>query len=157
MNEPFGVKVETVRELVEAMRQQDGTRPIIVDGIGDLAPDIINTEHYVNGIGKLPQNGGARDKIGLMAKPKPFGAAITHGKASRGWRPVFVCAASKAIPICAITCSIMRGRTMFPAKVAATELLETKVKNCGFQQSRNFAAAGKSLDASQHSADAAML
>ncbi len=47
-----------IREAIPVIRAVDLTRPIIADGVNkDLGPGIINMEHYVNGIGKLPVSG----------------------------------------------------------------------------------------------------
>lgn len=46
-------------EAVPVIRQVDGTRPIIADGVNeDMGAGIINMQHYVSGIGKLPLTGG---------------------------------------------------------------------------------------------------
>lgn len=36
----------------------DWTRPIIIDGINDVGPEVINMQHYVGGLGVFPEQGG---------------------------------------------------------------------------------------------------
>jgi hypothetical protein len=40
------------------MLEADSTRPVIFDGVGDIGPGFINMEHYVGGLGSLPEIGG---------------------------------------------------------------------------------------------------
>jgi len=49
---------DPIRDCIPVIREQDDTRPIIADGIGDMGPDVINMEHYVNGIDGMPVTGG---------------------------------------------------------------------------------------------------
>jgi len=41
-----------------AIVAEDDTRPVIVDGVEDMGAPLINTEHYVGGLGVLPEFGG---------------------------------------------------------------------------------------------------
>lgn len=51
---------EPIQEAIAVIKQVDGTRPIIADGVNeDLGHGIINMEHYVNDLGGLPLTGGA--------------------------------------------------------------------------------------------------
>lgn len=131
MNEPFGVPVETVRELVEAMRKEDGTRPIIVDGIGELAPDIINTEHYVNGLGGMPKTGGR------ARNDRPYGETEAVWDADNTWQGFAWMATS-------IRARRLKGNSdlrnyvlnnawsnYVPGESDKTEILEKKIKNMG--------------------------
>ncbi len=129
MNEPFGVKVEMVRELIEAMRKEDGTRPIIADGIGNLAPDIINMEHYVSGIGKLPQNGGQ------ARTDRPYGeteAVWSEDNTRQGFAWMATSVRLRRLK----GNSDLRNYVLnnawsnyVPGESPATQVLETKVKN----------------------------
>ncbi len=38
----------------------DWTRPVIIDGIGDVGPEVINMNHYVGGCGTYPETGGEK-------------------------------------------------------------------------------------------------
>ena len=49
---------EPIREAMAVIREEDATRPIIADGVGDMGPDVINMEHYVSGFNVPPQVGG---------------------------------------------------------------------------------------------------
>jgi hypothetical protein len=48
---------DPIRDAMAVIRQVDPTRVIIADGIGDIGPDVINMNHYVNGLGGMPTNG----------------------------------------------------------------------------------------------------
>ena len=50
---------DPIRDASEVIRSVDPTRVIIADGVGEMGPDVINMEHYVSGISKLPVKGGA--------------------------------------------------------------------------------------------------
>ncbi len=51
---------EPMPEAISVIHSVDTTRPIIADGVKeDLGSGIINMEHYVSGVGKLPVTGGA--------------------------------------------------------------------------------------------------
>lgn len=43
-----------------AVWSADWTRPVIIDGISDAGPEIINMNHYVGGLGVFPEQGGER-------------------------------------------------------------------------------------------------
>jgi hypothetical protein len=47
-----------IRDAQPVIRAVDPTRVIIADGVGEMGPDIINMEHYVDGISSLPRRGG---------------------------------------------------------------------------------------------------
>jgi hypothetical protein len=44
--------------LIAAAQAEDATRPVIIDGVEEMGPPIINMEHYVGGLGVLPERGG---------------------------------------------------------------------------------------------------
>jgi Glycosyl hydrolases family 2, TIM barrel domain len=56
-----------VRDAMAVIREEDSTRVIIADGIEDIGPDVINMNHYVNGLGKMPVNGAP------PRKDRPYG------------------------------------------------------------------------------------
>jgi hypothetical protein len=49
---------EPMRDAIPVIRAVDPTRVIIADGISNMGPDVINMDHYVNGLGQMPVNGG---------------------------------------------------------------------------------------------------
>ncbi len=51
---------DPIRDASVVIRSVDPTRVIIADGVGEMGADVINMEHYVSGISKLPKRGGAR-------------------------------------------------------------------------------------------------
>lgn len=54
---PANEWVEPIRDSIKVIHTLDQTRPIIADGIADIGPDVINMEHYVDGIGALSLSG----------------------------------------------------------------------------------------------------
>ena len=50
---------DPIRDATVVIREVDPTRVIIADGVGNMGADVINMEHYVSGISKLPRRGGA--------------------------------------------------------------------------------------------------
>ncbi|HSY43355.1 MAG TPA: glycoside hydrolase family 2 TIM barrel-domain containing protein [Candidatus Acidoferrum sp.] len=48
---------DPIRDAMAVIREVDPTRVIIADGIEDIGPDVINMNHYVNGLGGMPANG----------------------------------------------------------------------------------------------------
>ena len=49
---------DPIRDALPVIRAVDQTRVVIADGVGDMGPDIINMQHYVDGIPGLPRRGG---------------------------------------------------------------------------------------------------
>ena len=49
---------DPIKDAVIVIRGVDNTRPIIADGVGDLGFPYINIQHYTDGLGALPQDGG---------------------------------------------------------------------------------------------------
>ncbi len=49
---------DPIRDASVVIHSVDPTRVIIADGVGEMGPDVINMEHYVSGISKLPVKGG---------------------------------------------------------------------------------------------------
>jgi hypothetical protein len=43
-----------------AVWSADWTRPVIIDGISDVGPEVINMHHYVGGCGTFPETGGEK-------------------------------------------------------------------------------------------------
>jgi len=50
---------DPIRDASVVIRSVDASRVIIADGVDEMGPDVINMEHYVSGISKLPVKGGA--------------------------------------------------------------------------------------------------
>ncbi len=128
VNEPFGVKAEFIRDLQKAIREVDDTRPVIADGIGDLGPDIINTQHYVNGIGGFPASGGS------VRADRPYGETEAVWDRDNTWQGFAWMATS-------VRTRRLKGNAdlrnyvlnnawsnYVPGESAATEILEKKVK-----------------------------
>jgi hypothetical protein len=66
--------------LKAAMLAVDDTRPIIIDGVADLSPDLINMEHYVGGLGVLPEHGGTK------RSDRPYGETEAVWPCDNSWR-----------------------------------------------------------------------
>lgn len=58
---------DPVRDAMAVIREVDPTRVIIADGIEDIGLDVINMNHYVNGLGGIPVNGAP------PRKDRPYG------------------------------------------------------------------------------------
>ena len=64
---PDRVACERLARMLQAVaREEDGTRPVIFDGLEEMGPDVINMQHYVGGCGLFPQGGQPR-------RDRPYG------------------------------------------------------------------------------------
>lgn len=66
--------------LIAAGRAEDDTRVIIIDGEGDLGPEIINMQHYVGGCGVPPVYGGQR------RADRPYGETESVWPSDNSWQ-----------------------------------------------------------------------
>ena len=66
--------------LQAAILAVDDTRPIIVDGVPDLGPELINMEHYVDGCGNPPVTGGT------PRTDRPYGETESVWPSDNSWQ-----------------------------------------------------------------------
>ena len=66
--------------LQAAILAVDDTRPIIIDGVEDMGPEIVNMEHYCGGLGILPEIGGT------PRTDRPYGETEAVWPADNSWR-----------------------------------------------------------------------
>jgi hypothetical protein len=122
---------DPIRDASAVIRTVDPTRVIIADGIGDMGPDVINMEHYVNGISQQPVKGGAR------RVDRPYGeteAIWANDNTLQGfaWMATSV-RARRLLGDADLRNYVLNNAwpNYVPGERAATEILEKKVKNWG--------------------------
>lgn len=63
-----------------AIMAEDDTRPIIADGVPDMGWPIINMDHYVGGLGILPESGG------VIRSDRPYGETESVWPEDNTWQ-----------------------------------------------------------------------
>ena len=122
---------EPIRPAMSVMLALDNTRPIIADGVGDMGSDVINMQHYVNGLGGLPTIGGS------PREDRPYGETEAVWHMDNTWQGFAWMATS-------IRLRRLKGNAdlrnyvlnnawpdYVPGEGPETEILEKKVKNMG--------------------------
>lgn len=122
---------DPIREATKAILMLDDTRPVIADGIGDIGADVINMEHYVNGLGGLPVQGGS------PRTDRPFGETEAVWDMDNTWQGFAWMATSVRLRRLKGDADLRNyvlnnaWSNYVPGENATTEILEKKVKNMG--------------------------
>jgi hypothetical protein len=122
---------DPIRDASEVIRSMDPTRVIIADGISDLGPDVINMEHYVNGISQLPVKGGAR------RADRPYGeteAVWANDNTPQGFAWMATSVRTRRLQGDADLRNYVLNNAWpnyVPGEGSRTEVLEKRVKNWG--------------------------
>ncbi len=121
-----------IRDAMPVIRAVDPTRVIIADGIGDMGPDVINMQHYVDGIGQMPRRGGK------ARKDRPYGETEAIWANDSSWQG-FAWMGTSILERRLEGDSDLRNYVLnnawsnyVPGEGPETEILESKVKNYGW-------------------------
>jgi len=122
---------DPIRDAIPVIQAVDDTRPIIADGVGDMGPDVINMEHYKNGLGGMPVKGGE------PRADRPYGETEAVWFADNSWQG-FAWMATTVRTRRLLGNADLRNYVLnnawsnyVPGESDQTEIIEVKVKNFG--------------------------